>query len=69
MKPNGFGFYDMCGNVSEWCENVRRPYPDAQKKIGFIHMVHIKKTVNLYMGRAFRGGDRDSPNAVFVEYL
>lgn len=28
-KPNGFGFYDLYGNVSEWCEDV---YSDTYYK-------------------------------------
>lgn len=30
-EPNGFGVYDMCGNVSEWCWDYWGKYPaDAQ---------------------------------------
>jgi formylglycine-generating enzyme required for sulfatase activity len=38
--PNEWGFYDMSGNIYEWCENANRP----------------SENNNLYAERIFRGG-------------
>ena len=27
LRPNQFGFFDLCGNVAEWCESQHTPYP------------------------------------------
>ena len=53
--PNGYGLYDMIGNVSEWCENLHRPYPGAPEE------------PSLYdEGMVVRGGCWDDPNPVFI---
>lgn len=53
--PNGYGLYDMIGNVSEWCENRHLRYPGGPID------------PNLYEeGRVVRGGSWDSPNPVFI---
>ncbi len=55
-SPNGFGLYDVLGNVSEWCQDVFKPYEGnkSDKKI-------FKKNY-----RVVRGGNWESPNPVFI---
>lgn len=66
-EPNGFGLYDMCGNVSEWCENVRKPYPDGpQEDWIYSRYGPFKKNEKPVYGKAVRGGSWQEPNPVFV---
>jgi formylglycine-generating enzyme required for sulfatase activity len=59
---NGYGLYDMIGNVAEWCEDDLLPYPGASKRVspwddeGYLE--HPDKVV--------RGGSWKSPNPVFA---
>jgi formylglycine-generating enzyme required for sulfatase activity len=57
-KPNAFGIYDMCGNVSEWCEDWNGSY----KGVAEIDPIG-KDTLN---GCTIRGG---SFNDVPTNYL
>ena len=65
--PNGYGLYDMIGNVREWCSDSYAPYPGLQesdwkhtKYRPFADSAAIKKL------RISRGGHWDSPNPVFI---
>lgn len=53
-KPNGYGLYDMCGNVSEWCEDDHKSYPGGTQPQW------------VYTGKVVRDGNWESPNPVFV---
>ncbi len=55
-QPNNFGIYDILGNVSEWCEDNYKPYPN--NKIPNDDYDKNLKTV--------RGGNWETPNAVFM---
>ncbi len=51
--PNGYGLFDMCGNVSEWVDAELEPYPSGPKLESHGKKVH-------------RGGNWSSPNAVYL---
>ncbi len=62
FNANGYGLFDMSGNVAEWCADDLLPYPGA-KEIGDPfrdegYFDHPQKCV--------RGGSWNSPNPVFV---
>ncbi|RMH65755.1 MAG: formylglycine-generating enzyme family protein [Calditrichaeota bacterium] len=52
--PNGYGLYDMCGNVAEWCANPYQPY------------TAVRQDSASYPLKAVRGGHWQSANPVFI---
>jgi len=64
---NGYGLFDMIGNVSEWCQNARMPYPGGPEE-DWIYKRHgpYKKDAKPVFGKAVRGGSWNSPNPVFI---
>jgi formylglycine-generating enzyme required for sulfatase activity len=65
--PNGYGLYDMCGNVSEWCEDDHEPYPGGPHE-GVTYTRYGKRVEdpNPEYGKVYRGGNWDSPDPVYV---
>jgi len=65
--PNGFGLYDMCGNVSEWCEDTHEPYPGGPQE-EWLYTRHgpFGKGEKPVYGKVTRGGSWECPNPVFV---
>ncbi len=55
-QPNNFGIYDILGNVSEWCEDDYKPYPNNK-----IPNEDYNKNLKIV-----RGGNWETPNAVFM---
>jgi len=53
-EPNGLGFHDMSGNVSEWCQDVY----DA--KAYYKHSRKNPLSTSGSIFRVFRGGDMES---------
>lgn len=65
--PNGFGLYDMIGNVSEWIANYHRPYPDSVDLVDPYHKYGPwGDDPPDYNKKVVRGGSWETPNAVFL---
>lgn len=54
-QPNPWGFYDMLGNVSDWCYDMCVPYPQENK----IDWIADKGYYNSFV-RVVRGGEYNS---------
>ncbi len=52
--PNGFGLYDMCGNVAEWCFDTYHGYTEKAED---------SETTGK---KVIRGGSWQTPNPVFL---
>ncbi len=63
FPPNGYGIYDVCGNVSEWCASDYKSYRGNadDSEIYFTH----SKNHDIYE-KVIRGGNWESPNPVFI---
>jgi len=67
FEPNGFGLYDMCGNVSEWVADACGPYPSSETDEDFEHGGDPRGGRGQPgEDKVLRDGNWDSPNAVFI---
>ena len=66
-EPNGYGLYDMIGNIGEWCANQRKPYPgwDKQDWVFWNRGPFIRDNEPFY-GRALRGGSWTSCDPIYI---
>lgn len=55
LKPNGFGFFDMLGNMSAWCQDEFSEYPLTRAQ-AFVHDVERGLDVDLQQCRVLRRG-------------
>jgi len=58
---NGYGLFDMLGNVSEWVDAEYRPYPGFSGELGSWNSEDPG-----YSRKVIRGGSWETPNAVFL---
>jgi len=67
---NGYGLYDLCGNVREWCDAAYEPYPGAPQDEDLYSRRPACGSCSCEQrrldGKVVRGGSWESPNAVFV---
>ena len=55
MKPNDFGFFDLYGNVWNWCQEKHQTYPQA-KDGKAINDIEDTLSINIQDSRVLRGG-------------
>jgi len=69
-EPNGFGLYDMCGNVSEWGEDLWKPYPGGPQETWlYTKYGPYRKNEKPKEKRIIRGGSwLDNPVFVRINY-
>ncbi len=63
--PNGFGLYDMIGNVREWTKSDYRLYEGAPAGINLKELTYIEEGKTMYK-KVFRGGSWETSNPVFL---
>jgi formylglycine-generating enzyme required for sulfatase activity len=63
---NGYGIFDMCGNVGEWCDDLHQPYPGGPDDKGLYNRYRPKKDQEMVYAKVVRGGSWESPNPVFI---
>jgi len=63
--PNGFGLYDMIGNVREWTKSDYRLYKGAPAGINLKELTYIEDGKTKYK-KVFRGGSWETSNPVFL---
>ncbi len=55
FKPNGFGLYDMLGNVAEWVEDIYKENYVGLSNDGSPNLSTGKQTVHILRGGSWRG--------------
>ncbi len=63
--PNGFGLFDMIGNVREWTKSDYRLYKGAPAGISLNELTYIENGKTKYK-KVIRGGGWETPNPVFL---
>lgn len=65
--PNGYGLFDMVGNVCEWCADKHTPYPGTiPEDWPYKQFGPWGEDKPIVYGQNVRGGGWETPNAVFI---